>query len=151
MGRRAPRRRNRAPGRPSRRRAQSAGSSAAAAALRRHRLRRDTPVTDDAHLCGARRRPRATDLSRGTGGGRLAANTDPETMIRAETVSYQHPVGTCRMGPDDDPAAVTDGRGAVRGIDGLHVVDASTMPTIPRANTNLSTLMLAERFAAALA
>ncbi|WP_269456465.1 GMC oxidoreductase [Nocardia terpenica] len=54
------------------------------------------------------------------------------------------------MGPDDDPAAVTDGRGAVRGIDGLHVVDASTMPTIPRANTNLSTLMLAERFAAAL-
>ncbi|QIS14162.1 GMC family oxidoreductase [Nocardia arthritidis] len=80
-----------------------------------------------------------------------ATDGDLETMVRAETASYQHPVGTCRMGPDDDPSAVTDTRGAVRGIDGLHVVDASTMPAIPRANTNLTTLMLAEKFAATLA
>ncbi|MER5217337.1 GMC oxidoreductase [Streptomyces sp. NPDC002838] len=53
------------------------------------------------------------------------------------------------MGPGHDPSAVTDTRAAVRGVDGLHVVDASTMPGIPRANTNLPTLMLAERFAAA--
>jgi choline dehydrogenase len=67
-----------------------------------------------------------------------------------EAASYQHPVGTCRMGPNHDPSAVTDTRGAVRGVAGLHVVDASTMPSIPRANTNLPTLMLAERFASAL-
>jgi choline dehydrogenase len=79
-----------------------------------------------------------------------ATDTDLAAKARTETVSYQHPVGTCRMGPDHDPSAVTDTRGAVRGIDRLHVVDASTMPAIPRANTNLPTLMLAERFAAAL-
>jgi choline dehydrogenase len=81
---------------------------------------------------------------------RDATDADLETMARAETASYQHPVGTCRMGPESDPSAVTDGQGAVRGVDGLRVVDASTMPGIPRANTNLPTLMLAERFAAAL-
>lgn len=81
---------------------------------------------------------------------RDATDADLATMAYAEAASYQHPVGTCRMGPERDPSAVTDTRGAVRGVDGLHVVDASTMPGIPRANTNLPTLMLAERFAAAL-
>ncbi|MBI1848130.1 MAG: mycofactocin system GMC family oxidoreductase MftG [Candidatus Rokubacteria bacterium] len=59
-----------------------------------------------------------------------------------------HPVGTARMGPDGDPGAVVDQYGRVRGIDGLRVVDASIMPTIPRANTNLTCIMLAERLAA---
>lgn len=81
---------------------------------------------------------------------RDATDADLAAMARAQTASYQHPVGTCRMGPQSDPSAVTDTRGAVRGVDGLHVVDASTMPGIPRANTNLPTLMLAERFAAAI-
>ncbi|PAZ09518.1 hypothetical protein CLM62_46355 [Streptomyces sp. SA15] len=80
---------------------------------------------------------------------RDATDADLAAMAHAQTASYQHPVGTCRMGPEHDPSAVTDTRGAVRGVDGLHVVDASTMPGIPRANTNLPTLMLAERFAAA--
>ncbi|WP_433260671.1 GMC family oxidoreductase [Actinosynnema sp. CS-041913] len=79
-----------------------------------------------------------------------ATDADLAAMARAEVASYQHPVGTCRIGPEHDPSAVTDTTGAVRGIDGLHVVDASTMPDIPRANTNLPTLMLAEHFAAAL-
>lgn len=58
-----------------------------------------------------------------------------------------HPVGTARMGPDGDASAVVDQRGWVRGIDGLSVVDASIMPNIPRANTNLTCIMIGERVA----
>jgi choline dehydrogenase len=50
------------------------------------------------------------------------------------------------MGPDSDPRAATDGRGRVRGIDGLFVADASLMPTITSSNTNLASLMIGERF-----
>jgi choline dehydrogenase len=82
---------------------------------------------------------------------REAADRGLAAMALAETGSYQHPVGTCRMGPEDEPSAVTDTSGAVRGVDRLHVADASTMPRIPKANTHLPTLMLAERFAAELA
>lgn len=58
-----------------------------------------------------------------------------------------HASGTCRMGRADDPLAVTDGSGRVRGVEGLRVCDASLMPTIPRANTNTPTIMIAERIA----
>ncbi|MDR5766669.1 MULTISPECIES: GMC family oxidoreductase [unclassified Caballeronia] len=61
-----------------------------------------------------------------------------------------HPSGTCRMGSSSDPLAVTDARGAVHGIEGLHVCDASLMPSIPCANTNVPTIMIAERVADAL-
>ena len=56
-----------------------------------------------------------------------------------------HTCGTCRMGPDSDPNAVVDQWCRVRGIDGLRVIDASVMPEIPRANTNATAIMIAER------
>jgi choline dehydrogenase len=56
-----------------------------------------------------------------------------------------HPVGTAKMGPASDPAAVVDARLRVHGIEGLRVVDACVMPTITSGNTNSPTLMIAER------
>ena len=61
--------------------------------------------------------------------------------VEANVRGFFHPVGTCAIG------RVVDGDGRVYGVDGLVVADASVMPTIPRANTNLSTLALAERLA----
>ena len=62
-----------------------------------------------------------------------------EAHVHANARGFFHPVGTCALG------RVVDGDGRVLGLDGLFVVDASIMPTIPRVNTNLSTLALAER------
>ena len=67
--------------------------------------------------------------------------------IAARVSTYHHPVGTCRMGPDPDNGAVVDARGSLYGVERLFVADASIMPTIPSANTNLPTIMLAERVA----
>ena len=61
---------------------------------------------------------------------------------------YVHPVGTARMGREDDEDAVVDQQGRVHGIPNLYVADASVMPTQPSANTNFPTIMIAERIAA---
>jgi len=65
--------------------------------------------------------------------------------IRRATDSGYHPCGTVPMGVDSDPTAAADGRGHIRGVDGLVVADASLMPTIPSSNINLPTLMIGER------
>ena len=61
-----------------------------------------------------------------------------------------HPAGTCRMGAANDAMAVTDPQGRVHGVDGLSVADASIMPELPSGNTNIPTLMIAEKIAATL-
>jgi choline dehydrogenase len=73
------------------------------------------------------------------------AKSDLEAAVRSKVSTYYHPVGTCRMGPVVDASAVVDSRGKVHTVENLFVIDASIMPTIPTANTNLPTLMLAER------
>ncbi|MEJ0078792.1 MAG: GMC family oxidoreductase N-terminal domain-containing protein [Alphaproteobacteria bacterium] len=68
--------------------------------------------------------------------------------VRSNIAGTFHPSCTCRMGATDDPDAVVDSSGRVRRVENLSVADASVMPAIPRANTNLPTHMIAEKLAA---
>jgi choline dehydrogenase len=79
----------------------------------------------------------------------LVAETEPgteplEDYVRRTVRNYFHPAGTCGIG------RVVDPRGRVLGIDGVVIADASVMPTIPRANTNLTTVAIAERISETL-
>jgi choline dehydrogenase len=64
--------------------------------------------------------------------------------VRATVSTQFHPCGTARMGPPGDPMAAVDQHCRVRTIPNLRVVDASVMPTIPRANINLTAIMIGE-------
>ncbi|MET9294820.1 GMC oxidoreductase [Streptomyces sp. NPDC003077] len=85
-----------------------------------------------------------------TPGEGAPAHTLPDAELRGRVGTYWHPVGTCAMGPADDPHTVADGQGAVRGVAGLRVADASILPTVPAANTQLPVLAVAEMLAEAL-
>jgi choline dehydrogenase-like flavoprotein len=67
--------------------------------------------------------------------------------VCSAVVSLWHPSCTCRMGAADDPGAVVDEWGRVHGVENLVVCDASIMPNVPTTNTNIPTLMVAERIA----
>lgn len=86
----------------------------------------------------------------GTRPENLGSDAALDDWIERTVSDYVHAVGTCRMGRDDDPAAVVDPRGGFIGIDGLYVVDASIMPSLPRANTHLTAVMIAEHLAPSL-
>lgn len=73
-----------------------------------------------------------------------------EEYVRDGTTGCWHPSGTCRMGRADDPMAVTDPAGRVYGVENLRVCDASIFPCVPRANTNIPTIMCAEKISDAI-
>ncbi len=66
-------------------------------------------------------------------------------LLRKFSASGFHPCGTAKMGPATDPEAVVDQFGRVHAVEALVVADASIMPSVPRANTNLTTIMIGEK------
>ena len=71
-----------------------------------------------------------------------------DAWLRLNVGDYVHASSSCRMGVRDDPSRVVDTAGRVHGYTGLRVCDASIFPDLPRANTTLPTVMVAERIAA---
>ncbi|KAA8889014.1 dehydrogenase [Nocardia colli] len=80
-------------------------------------------------------------------GPQAVSAADLEASMLATLDTYHHPTSTAPMGADDDPTAVTDRLGAVRGVPGLRVVDASIFPDVPSAATNLTVIAAAEHIA----
>jgi 5-(hydroxymethyl)furfural/furfural oxidase len=73
-----------------------------------------------------------------------------DDFVRNSITGMAHHAGTCRMGRADDRDAVVDPCGRVYGVSGLRVIDASVMPWVPRGNTNIPTIMVAEKMADAM-
>jgi len=89
-------------------------------------------------------RPQADIIARETRpGSAVQSDAEIDAYVRQTAQVTQHPVGTCSMGAGAD--AVVDPQLRVRGVEGLRVVDASVMPTVPGANTNAAVIMIAER------
>jgi len=80
-----------------------------------------------------------------TPGADVRSDDELDAYLRATATSDIHAVGTCRMG--HDPLAVVDPQLRVHGLTGLRVVDASVMPRVPGGNTNVPTMMIAEKAA----
>ncbi|MFD1523193.1 GMC oxidoreductase [Pseudonocardia yunnanensis] len=113
----------------------------------------DEPSDFDVLLAGAKivlEISRLDPLARFLAKPHLPASAEPTDTeltahIRRWTQTVYHPTGTCAMGTHDD--AVVDPALRVRGVDGLRVIDASTMPASPHGNTNAPTIMIAEKAA----
>jgi 5-(hydroxymethyl)furfural/furfural oxidase len=80
----------------------------------------------------------------------LADQTTLKQWIADTVLGHWHATSTCRMGSSNDPGAVTDPAGRVYGVAGLRVCDASIMPMVPCANTNIPTIMVGEKIAATI-
>jgi 4-pyridoxate dehydrogenase len=73
----------------------------------------------------------------------VQSDDEIDAYNRATATTAHHPLGTCKMGIDDN--AVVDAELRVRGLDGLRVVDASAMPDLVGGNINAAVLMIAEK------
>lgn len=80
----------------------------------------------------------------------LADDRAIQTFVRQSVFGVWHPVGTCRVGDPADPTAVVDPDGKVIGSDNIYVADASVMPRLPTANTNIPVIMAAEKISDSL-
>ncbi|HZM94139.1 MAG TPA: FAD-dependent oxidoreductase [Vicinamibacterales bacterium] len=80
-------------------------------------------------------------------GMELMSDRDLEKFVREKADTIYHLAGTCRMGPDSDPAAVVDGALRVRGVERLRVADASIMPEVVNAPTHAACVMIGEKCA----
>lgn len=76
---------------------------------------------------------------------------DLTACVAGTSVHYWHPAGSCKMGPESDPSAVVGADGAVHGLGGLYVADASIMPEMISGNTNVPTVVIGEKLARRLA
>ena len=79
-----------------------------------------------------------------------ASDAEVDAYVLRNAGDTQHGTSTCAMGDEADPAAVVDPDCRVLGLEGLRVIDASVMPSVVRANTHLTTVMIAEHMAARL-
>ena len=97
-----------------------------------------------AHATGT---PQTPGLDLGPDLARDPTDAEIDAWALATAGDTQHATSTCPMGGPDDPWAVVDADCRVRGLDALRVIDASVMPSVPRANTHLTTVMIAEAMA----
>ncbi len=84
-------------------------------------------------------------------GPRVQGPADLQAFVRSTVDGYKHAVGTCRMGPATDRMAVVDPTGRVHGTSNVYIADASIIPQIPRANTNLTCMLIGIKVADAVA
>jgi len=127
--------------------------SAGGESNRRYRQPPITAILDGIELCGELIRSQA---ARGAWQEQLVpdpalAGAALREHCAGAVAPYFHPVGTCAIGRAGDGQSVVDAAGRVHGFENLYVADASIMPSIPRANTNLPVLAAAERIAQLLA
>ncbi len=80
-------------------------------------------------------------------GDSAQSNQELRAHVCKMSETLYHPVGTCKMGASKDRSAVVDSELRVHGVEGLRVIDASIMPTVPGGNTNAPTIMIAEKAA----
>jgi choline dehydrogenase-like flavoprotein len=80
-------------------------------------------------------------------GDAVQDDADLAQFVEANVATYGHPTATAPMGGANDAGRVVDSFGAVDGVEGLRVADASIIPTVPSVATNLTTIMVAERIA----
>jgi choline dehydrogenase len=75
------------------------------------------------------------------------SDADLAAFARRESDTIYHGAGTCKMGPQNDPAAVVDASLRLRGVDGVRVADASIMPEVVNATTHAACVMIGEKAA----